>query len=102
MSTDLQQLPPIKLSSLSLEHEHEEHEEEEEEECVTPTSPESKIPVILTCPPPPPKKQKHFVPSCKRRLTHELHFFQIVAKDEVDAFFKSSYQLISKSSKKRR
>lgn len=100
MSTDLQQLPPIKLSSLSLEqHEHEEHEHEEE--CVTPTSPESKIPVILTCPPPP-KKQKHFVPSCKRRLTHELHFFEIVAKDEVDAFFKSSYELISKTSKKRR
>ncbi|GKA64580.1 cyclin-dependent protein kinase inhibitor SMR1-like protein [Tanacetum coccineum] len=88
-------LPPIKLSEVG--------QKEEEEECVTtPTSPESKIPEILTCPPPPKKQKKHFVPSCKRRLTNELHFFQIVPKHEIDHFFKSTYEFINTNSSKKR
>nr|GEX01849.1 hypothetical protein [Tanacetum cinerariifolium] len=72
-TTDLQvvgrqqlDLPPIKLSEVG-------QKEEDEEECVTtPTSPESKIPIVA----------KH--------------------DDEIDHFFKSTYELINTNSSKKR
>ncbi|KAK9064051.1 hypothetical protein SSX86_017923 [Deinandra increscens subsp. villosa] len=111
MSADLQfrrqDLPPIQLSSLTLNLPPPENEsscriepENSEEECVTPTSPESRIPAVLSCPPAP-KKQRRAAPSCKRRIC-EFQFFEVVAGDEIDAFFRSSYEFINQNSSKRR
>ncbi|XP_042477320.1 cyclin-dependent protein kinase inhibitor SMR2-like [Macadamia integrifolia] len=65
-----------------------EEEKEEEEECRTPTSEDHKIPVMRSCPPAPKKQRK--VASCKRKLSDELYFFEIVGRDEVESFFRSS------------
>ncbi|KVI05065.1 cyclin-dependent protein kinase inhibitor SMR2-like [Cynara cardunculus var. scolymus] len=113
MSADLQfrlqDLPAIQLSSLTLKLPPPQQESSEEscrtqseqvEECVTPTSPEHRIPEILSCPPPP-KKQRHSAPSCKRRLC-EFQFFEVVAREEIDSFFKSSYEFINQESSKKR
>lgn len=69
-------------------------DEQEVEECKTPTSLEHKIPVIRSCPPAP-KKQRL---SCKR-IIPESDFFE---RDEIDSFFKSSYELMNRNSNKRR
>ncbi|KAI3734664.1 hypothetical protein L6452_14139 [Arctium lappa] len=113
MSADLQfrlqDLPAIQLSSLTLKLPPPQQESSEEscrtqseqvEECVTPTSPEHRIPEILSCPPPP-KKQRRSAPSCKRRLC-EFQFFEVVAREEIDSFFRSSYELINRDSSKKR
>lgn len=63
------------------------------EECRTPTSEENKIPKILVCPPAP-RKPRIRVPSCKRKLS-ELQFFEIANGEEVDAFFRSSFESVS-------
>uniref|UniRef100_A0A5B7BZA1 Cyclin-dependent protein kinase inhibitor SMR1-like n=1 Tax=Davidia involucrata TaxID=16924 RepID=A0A5B7BZA1_DAVIN len=70
--------------------------EDSEDECHTPTSPEHKIPAILSCPPAP-KKPKRAV-SCKRKLC-ELEFFEIVASEEVESFFRSSFGLVEFNSR---
>lgn len=62
----------------------EEEEEEESGQCRTPNSPGNMIPVILSCPPAP-KKQRTSVVSCKRKL---VFFDQVVARDEIDSFFR--------------
>ncbi|KAL8218302.1 hypothetical protein R6Q57_021675 [Mikania cordata] len=113
MSADLQfrqqNLPPIQLSSLTLNLPPPEHESPKEaciiqseqlENCETPTSPKHRIPAVLSCPPAP-KKQRHASPSCKRRLC-EFQFFEIIAGEEIDSFFKSSYEFINQNSSKRR
>ncbi|XP_018808749.1 cyclin-dependent protein kinase inhibitor SMR1-like [Juglans regia] len=70
-----------------------EPEKEDDNECCrTPTSKEHRIPVILDCPPAPRKPRR--VPSCKRKLS-ELKFFEIVNPEEVDAFFRSSFENVS-------
>ncbi|KAK9070265.1 hypothetical protein SSX86_010665 [Deinandra increscens subsp. villosa] len=113
MSTDLQvlrDLPAIRLTSSKIklpasptrsnsasdESCTVESEELEVEECKTPKSSEHKIPEITTCPPAP-KKQRTSSPSCKRRIS-EFEFFEIVARDEIESFFKSSYGLINQNS----
>ncbi|KAG2729706.1 hypothetical protein I3760_01G262100 [Carya illinoinensis] len=75
-------------------------EEEDDECCRTPTSKEHRIPEILDCPPAPRKPRR--VTSCKRKLS-ELKFFEIVNPEEVDAFFRSSFENVSaiRSVKKR-
>ncbi|KAI3518645.1 hypothetical protein L1887_07452 [Cichorium endivia] len=47
--------------------------------------------------PPPPKKQRLSAPSCRRRVS-EFDFFEAVARDEIESFFKSSYELIDQQS----
>ncbi|KAI3758198.1 hypothetical protein L6452_05751 [Arctium lappa] len=112
MSTDLQlrqDLPAIRLKiklpeslPVQLDSTSEEEsctiqlEELEIEECRTPTSPENRIPQIITCPPAP-KKQRPSGPSCKRRIS-EFQFFEIVERDEVESFFRSSYEFINQNS----
>ncbi|KAA0057132.1 cyclin-dependent protein kinase inhibitor SMR1-like [Cucumis melo var. makuwa] len=64
--------------------------------CRTPTSAEHKIPKILSCPGAPKKPKRPPVP-CKRKLTMELKFFEIVNQEEVDNFFRSAYDLESSS-----
>ncbi|KAI3776681.1 hypothetical protein L1987_46469 [Smallanthus sonchifolius] len=111
MSTDLQllrDLPAIRLTSLKIKlpaiHPAPEEsctvqsseEEEEVENCQTPTSSEHKIPEITTCPPAP-KKQRLSAPSCKRRIS-EFELFEIVARDEIESFFKSGYEFINRNS----
>ncbi|KAF5199880.1 cyclin-dependent protein kinase inhibitor SMR1-like [Thalictrum thalictroides] len=80
-------LPEIHLQSI----------DNEDEECRTPTSSEYKIPVIETCPPAP-RKQPRKVMLCKRKLWSEMQFFEtsIVGRDEIDSFFKCSYNNIKK------
>ncbi|KAK9059815.1 hypothetical protein SSX86_020519 [Deinandra increscens subsp. villosa] len=111
MSADLQfrlqDLPPIQFPFPKLNLPPPQQESscrsqlEQIEECVTPTSTDHRIPAILICPPAP-KKQRHASPSCKRRL--QFQFFEIVATDEIDSFFTSSYEFINNrnSSRKRR
>ncbi|RDX71294.1 hypothetical protein CR513_49378, partial [Mucuna pruriens] len=53
----------------------------DDESYRTPTSKESRIPAIMTCPPAP-RKQKPFV-SCKRKL---LDFFEVTNKEDMDTF----------------
>lgn len=58
--------------------------ERESEQCRTPSSPGNMIPAIHSCPPAP-KKQRPSAVSCKRKL---VFFDQVVARDEIDSFFK--------------
>ncbi|XP_027367292.1 cyclin-dependent protein kinase inhibitor SMR1 [Abrus precatorius] len=62
---------------------------DDEESYRTPTSKESKIPAVLTCPPAP-RKPKPFV-SCKRKLLDEFQFFEVTSKEDMDAFFRSTF-----------
>ncbi|CAK9159636.1 unnamed protein product [Ilex paraguariensis] len=65
----------------------------DEEECQTPKSPRHMIPKILSCPPAPMKPRP--VASCKRKPCETLQFFEIVASEEVESFFRSSFGLIN-------
>ncbi|KAL4326212.1 hypothetical protein GQ457_11G008820 [Hibiscus cannabinus] len=58
-------------------------------ECLTPTSKENKIPPVLSCPGAPRKPRKTYA-SCKRKLS-EFQFFEILNRDEVDAFFEAGF-----------
>ncbi|KAH7547814.1 hypothetical protein JRO89_XS14G0019600 [Xanthoceras sorbifolium] len=70
------------------------------EACRTPTSFENKIPQILTCPPAPRKpKRKVAALSCKRKLLDEFQFFEIANREEVESFFRSSFEQNSDSSR---
>lgn len=66
----------------------------------TPTEDENKIPITLT-PPPAPRKPviKRKGIACKRKLfgeiNHQVSHHQIVNKEEVDAFFKSSFDSLA-------
>ncbi|KAF3976579.1 hypothetical protein CMV_000257 [Castanea mollissima] len=60
--------------------------------CRTPTSKEHRIPSILDCPPAPRKPKR--ASSCKRKPS-EVQFFEIVNYDEVDAFFRSSFDKLA-------
>ncbi|XP_076918715.1 uncharacterized protein LOC143579228 [Bidens hawaiensis] len=96
MSTDQQlrqpdvpaiQLPPLKLNVPPPQA----------EECVTPTSPEHRIPATVACPPAPKKPRR----VCNRRL-REVHFVEIVARDEIDSFFATYFELIEQNSSRKR
>ncbi|XP_022764320.1 cyclin-dependent protein kinase inhibitor SMR1-like [Durio zibethinus] len=97
MSTDLelfQDLDKIKLPKLKIQSSNEngveiQEENKNQDECSTPNSEENKIPVVSSCPPAPRKPRKRAV-SCKRKLS-ELQFFEIVNREEVDAFFKAGF-----------
>ncbi|KAL7184793.1 hypothetical protein ACSBR2_026852 [Camellia fascicularis] len=66
-----------------------------DDECRTPTSPEHKIPAMLSCPPAPkkPRRAEHY----KRKLC-ELQFFEIVGREEIESFFRSSFGFIDLNS----
>ncbi|KAL4342494.1 hypothetical protein GQ457_08G011280 [Hibiscus cannabinus] len=98
MSTDLgllQDSAKTKLPKLNIEIPNQSGEESKDpaggsnSECSTPTSEESKIPAVLSCPGAPRKPRKTFV-SCKRKLS-EFQFFEILNRDEVDAFFQAGF-----------
>ncbi|PSR89910.1 Cyclin-dependent protein kinase [Actinidia chinensis var. chinensis] len=59
-------------------------------ECHTPTSKDHKIPTIQTCPPAP-RKQGNCFPR-KRKLS-EFEFFEITGHEEIESFFRSSFDL---------
>ncbi|XP_057472014.1 cyclin-dependent protein kinase inhibitor SMR1-like [Actinidia eriantha] len=96
MSTDLEfptqfQIPTIRIkpNSQSSDNATTILAPDSSDECHTPTSLEHKIPAILICPPAP-KKPRNRVISSKRKL----EFFEIVAREEVDSFFRSNYGLV--------
>ncbi|KAJ9178030.1 hypothetical protein P3X46_009950 [Hevea brasiliensis] len=63
----------------------------DQEECKTPTSSNHKIPTIRSCPPTPKKKvQKLFL---NKRKLPEMDFFEAANRDEVESFFRSSFEL---------
>ncbi|GJW48694.1 cyclin-dependent protein kinase inhibitor SMR1-like protein [Tanacetum coccineum] len=115
MSTDLQ-LPehvlPTRLASLKIKLPTsptksdtttsctiQENIQEHEKECQTPTSLEHKIPVILTCPPAPKRKRvSEYSPTCKRRILSGFEFYEYIGKDEIEAFFKETYEFIGQKS----
>ncbi|KAJ7970512.1 cyclin-dependent protein kinase inhibitor SMR1-like [Quillaja saponaria] len=100
MSTDLQlrldlpkirvTIPTIKsfLNSNSEANDKNDAVNKEDMICTTPTSKENRIPAILSCPPAP-RKRRRVVPS-KRRLLEEFQFYEVVNREEVDGFFRSS------------
>ncbi|KAK4431063.1 hypothetical protein Salat_0868300 [Sesamum alatum] len=59
----------------------------EAEECHTPRSPRHMIPTTLICPPAPKKRRRSA--ACKRKLW-ELEFFETVAREEVESFFRTA------------
>ncbi|KAL6555929.1 hypothetical protein OROGR_005217 [Orobanche gracilis] len=69
-------------------------EEGEEEDCHTPKSPRHMIPEILSCPAPPRKPTARTRP-CKRRSSVQLQFFEIIARDEVETFFRMTERNIN-------
>ncbi|XP_061363806.1 cyclin-dependent protein kinase inhibitor SMR6-like [Gastrolobium bilobum] len=110
MSTDLHlhhELPKLRISAVKMEDIHSSDRNmsnvvpqvkdendaavsaDDDESYRTPTSKESKIPAILTCPPAP-RKSKAFV-SCKRKLLDEFQFFEVTNKEDMDAFFRSTF-----------
>ncbi|CAK9176201.1 unnamed protein product [Ilex paraguariensis] len=78
VTDDDKSLIPIEKSSLG-----------HEDGCQTPKSPQNLIPQILSCPPAPKKARP--LASCKRKLC-ELQFFEMVAGEEVESFFRSSFR----------
>lgn len=115
--------PKIKPSVVNIEEKEEEAQEEitmkvsnnntaattaiillsninDELDLHTPTEDENKIPTTLT-PPPAPRKPviKRKGIACKRKLfgeiNHQVSHHQIVNKEEVDAFFKSSFESLA-------
>ncbi|XP_039002293.1 cyclin-dependent protein kinase inhibitor SMR1-like [Hibiscus syriacus] len=100
MSTDLgllhdlakAKLPKLNIQSsdqTGLEIQQENNSNNTASECSTPTSEENKIPAVFSCPGAPRKHRKTYV-SCKRKLS-EFQFFDILNRDEVDAFFESGF-----------
>ncbi|GMI84837.1 LOSS OF GIANT CELLS FROM ORGANS, SIAMESE RELATED 1 [Hibiscus trionum] len=102
MSTDLgllQDLAKAKLPKLNIQssdqtgtgtqQENKDRDDSSSSECSTPTSEEHKIPAVLACPGAPRKPRKTHV-SCKRKLS-EFQFFEILNRDEVDAFFEAGF-----------
>ncbi|OIV90595.1 hypothetical protein TanjilG_01676 [Lupinus angustifolius] len=61
----------------------------DDDSCRTPTTKESKIPEIVSCPPAP-RKPKALV-SCKRKLMDEFKFFEDTNKEDMEAFFRSTF-----------
>ena len=79
----------VETQNKNINVEEDYNKDEEEECCRTPTSKEHRIPKILDCPPAPRKPKR--APTCKRKLS-ELQFFEIVNREEVDSFFRSSFE----------
>ena len=82
----------VETQNNKINVEEDDNKEEEEDCCRTPTSKEHRIPKILDCPPAPRKPKR--APTCKRKLS-ELQFFEIVNREEVDSFFRSSFEQIA-------
>ncbi|KAK7261280.1 hypothetical protein RIF29_27589 [Crotalaria pallida] len=68
---------------------------EEVEECKTPTR--SEIPDSLKCPPAPRKKR---VEMGKSSAHDELNFFEDIIAEEIELFFKSIYDQLTRANKK--
>ncbi|KAJ8759158.1 hypothetical protein K2173_004165 [Erythroxylum novogranatense] len=93
MSTDLhvvKDLPAIRLSPIKIEAVA--SCSVDDDVCRTPTSEVHMIPVVVSCPPAPRKPRRR---SVKRKLS-EVEFFEIVNREEVESFFRSSFEVISK------
>uniref|UniRef100_A0A7N0V5I3 Uncharacterized protein n=1 Tax=Kalanchoe fedtschenkoi TaxID=63787 RepID=A0A7N0V5I3_KALFE len=69
--------------------------DESSKSCRTPESDANKIPKTLTCPPAPRKPIRRAAMSCKRKLMPEFEFVEADRRQEVDEFFKSSFDRIS-------
>ncbi|CAL0333429.1 unnamed protein product [Lupinus luteus] len=98
MSIDLKlhhELPKLRISNAKAIHSNRvktNHDDNggnnNDDGYLTPTSKESKILTIITCPPAPRKAKRV---SCKRKLMDEYQFFEVENKEEIDAFFMSNF-----------
>ncbi|KZV55306.1 hypothetical protein F511_06783 [Dorcoceras hygrometricum] len=98
MSTDLDLhlAPVIKIMQISDNKSSASNDENttdhscvvDEEECHTPRSPRHTIPAMLSCPPPPKKPRRMVGDSCRRKL-RDLRFFEAVAGEEIESFFRT-------------
>ncbi|CAM8960747.1 unnamed protein product [Rhodiola kirilowii] len=70
--------------------------------CLTPKSDANRIPETLTCPPAPKKPMRRTVLSCKRKLMAEFDFFEADRREELDDFFRSSFERISSTAARRK
>ncbi|PIN04778.1 hypothetical protein CDL12_22691 [Handroanthus impetiginosus] len=106
MSTDLElSLPVIKTATNSqISDNIISNVKEEDQDCHTPKSPRYMIPAILTCPPAPRKPRRRAMgpTTRKRKLLCEMEFFEIVNRDEVEAFFTRVEEGINGGGNKRR
>ncbi|GLT93275.1 hypothetical protein SLE2022_110760 [Rubroshorea leprosula] len=106
MSTDLELIcSKNKITAINIQTSEEIHHDDQvlqqeessssndEEKCRTPTSAEHKIPPVLCCPPAPQKPRRRV--SCKRKLS-ELELFEIVNRDEMDAYFRTELELFQR------
>ncbi|PSR86538.1 Cyclin-dependent protein kinase [Actinidia chinensis var. chinensis] len=59
-------------------------------ECQTPTSKDHKIPTVQTCPPVRRKRGNSFP---RKRKLSEFDFFEITGREEIESFFRSSFDL---------
>nr|XP_023876179.1 cyclin-dependent protein kinase inhibitor SMR1-like [Quercus suber] len=89
----------VETQNKKINIEEDDNKAEEEDCCRTPTSKEHRIPKILDCPPAPRKPKR--APTCKRKLS-DLQFFEIVNRDEVDSFFRSSFEQLAVITSKKR
>ncbi|KAG2674563.1 hypothetical protein I3760_13G142700 [Carya illinoinensis] len=81
----------IDLPKLDKELEGPQQEDNDEEiSCRTPTSRDHQIPTIKSCPPTPRKQPRAFLQ--KRKWTETLHFFETTRREELESFFRSSFE----------
>ncbi|XP_011024406.1 PREDICTED: cyclin-dependent protein kinase inhibitor SMR1 [Populus euphratica] len=91
MSSDqelFQSLPKLGLKVIKTTRNDDGGDDDCEHECCTPTSAQLKIPALLTCPPAPKKPPRS--PDSWKRKQSNLHFFEVMNREEVDLFFRSS------------
>ncbi|KAK9911598.1 hypothetical protein M0R45_035494 [Rubus argutus] len=88
LPTLMRSLPAVKIQTTKSQQDSTNDAVLEDECCRTPKSEASKIPAVVTCPPAP-RKPRRAAGSCKRKLT-ELQFFEVVNRDEIEAFFGST------------
>lgn len=92
-TTDLDEfmrLPMIKISTTNIISDDEScisSSKIDQQKCHTPKSPQHMIPAVLTCPPAPKKPRR--VSSCKRSRVSGLKFIEVVARDEIETFFRT-------------
>lgn len=81
------------LKQPEASHNEQEDDDEEDQSCRTPNSRGHQIPTIQSCPPTPRKQPRAYVQKRKRT---ELNFFETTSREELESFFRKSFQFTKK------